>query len=399
MAAPKTFVARWEDDAFQQILDAIDQDHMSRYILSLPNGYPPTPNVGELRQLVEVGIEASLEREEGRDVLVSLMYLPQSVAEYAIPFANSVTLDASAIRRLAPAVAPGSGLGVSRDVANGDSQCIWGMCERREDALEVRTVAAGRVVVQFGRANIALFSGPYCRVFRTAIQDVLDIIVDLVPTHGDTAFVLLAYLLELANSVRALGHGGSLVVLPTRNAASHAYTPRHRLQPPFAGLADRCKASFARYRDLLAPMEEDPLYLLTLLPDIAQLFHDDTPDPKVTEVLNTVAHFTAIDGATVLDSTLTVLATGAVLETGNAIQGELTWDEWQPGRKKWRTVAGGELATLGGMRHQSAFRFVFGNPDTLVLVCSQDGTVTLMARPDGHPHPRVAVHVEHALLR
>jgi hypothetical protein len=85
------------------------------------------------------------------------------------------------------------------------------------------------------------------------------------------------------------------------------------------------------------------------------------------EVARTVAQFTAIDGALVLDRDLNVHGIGA----------KITADDYPEKVLARRyTAPGGDseepFESVGGTRHQSAVRFVFAMRDAFALVASQD---------------------------
>jgi hypothetical protein len=73
-----------------------------------------------------------------------------------------------------------------------------------------------------------------------------------------------------------------------------------------------------------------------------------------------------------------------------------TWLEWCPGRDKWKGKTG-TLADLRGTRHQSAFAFVIEHRDSMAVVCSQDGNITMLAWPSREKSPLVVRNVEQAV--
>lgn len=103
---------------------------------------------------------------------------------------------------------------------------------------------------------------------------------------------------------------------------------------------------------------------------------------ELDRVARILAQLTAVDGATLITRELNVIGFGAKLKNAS-ISTEppriykvdpLDHDEW------FMPV---ELSKLGGMRHQSAARFVHNHPDSLALVVSQDGSVTALVWQDG----------------
>jgi hypothetical protein len=199
--------------------------------------------------------------------------------------------------------------------------------------------------------------------------------------------------------IRSIGHGGAIVVLPETGVRRGAYRPRFAFHPALPALAHRYKESVVEFLARRNRSDESDAYLLTLLPDVAPLLEGDDYQPKMDEALNTVSRLSATDGAIVFDSELRVKACGAVLPVAPKMRGRGTWLEWQPGRKAWERKQGG-WADLGGTRHQSALAFAVENPGAVVLVCSQDGGITMLSRPRrprGDSVVRVARNVEQAI--
>jgi hypothetical protein len=162
-------------------------------------------------------------------------------------------------------------------------------------------------------------------------------------------------LVQLAASMRAHGHGGSLLVVPGggenwRESIVHPIL--YSVAPAFSGLADLMRQDVNERNQNLW-------------------------ETAVRKAVDTVAGLTAVDGATVISDQYEVLAFGAKTgrARGNAPVEQMVITE---------PIVGDERAVIhpaqnGGTRHLSAAQFVYDQRDTLALVASQDGRFTIFA--------------------
>jgi hypothetical protein len=160
-------------------------------------------------------------------------------------------------------------------------------------------------------------------------------------------------MVQLAVSMRAHGHGGSLLVVPadTETWLQSIVPPmRYAVTPPFSELTRLSQGvpgdSGAR------PWQE-----------------------ALSRAVDAVAGLTAVDGAVVLTSRYEVLGFGAKItrRKGSPQVEQVTLSE---------PIEGGAAALvhaemLGGTRHLSAALFVHDQHDAVALVASQDGRFTV----------------------
>ena len=93
------------------------------------------------------------------------------------------------------------------------------------------------------------------------------------------------------------------------------------------------------------------------------------------------AQLTAVDGATLITRELNVVGFGAKLKNAPNSSEPLKIYKIDPlDHDEWFMPV--ELSSLGGMRHQSAARFVHNHHDSLAFVVSQDGNVTAFVWQD-----------------
>jgi hypothetical protein len=164
-------------------------------------------------------------------------------------------------------------------------------------------------------------------------------------------------LVQLAASMRAHGHGGSLLVVPTgsdRWRESIAQPILYSVRPSFSTLHDLVKHE-------------------------VDVNHEDRRqwEAGLRRAVDTIAGLTAVDGATVINDQYELLAFGAKIRRP---QGTPPVDKWvitEPIIGNVGIVV--QPTEHGGTRHLSAAQFVFDQRDTLALVASQDGRFTVFA--------------------
>ena len=122
----------------------------------------------------------------------------------------------------------------------------------------------------------------------------------------------------------------------------------------------------------------------------------DAVPAKTARIIGALSGFALVDGAVLFDRSLTLLRVGAILKSRKQKRESWTWDEWTPGQR-WRRRRSANISELGGTRHRSAFRFVVENPGAVAVVCSQDGSISMMAQPPRSRYPLIARGIERAV--
>jgi hypothetical protein len=328
----------------------------------------PAPDAATIEQIISAGFWASLRREEGRSTRVSLAYLPPSGAEHPLRFAHSLPFAPATITRLAPAVErPSIHLGVWRE--DGELR-VWGTIRAiPASCFVLEVIEPGLLVVKRRRghegakfANIAVLEGDQIRIVEPAapgpplalppIGSLLDF--GAVSSWAEPANVVV----QLAISMRAHGHGGSLLIVPAQSGdwlASIARPIPYAVQPAYSELAQ-----------LLA-----------------------TPDPereaswreRMHRTVEMIAGLTAVDGATILTQEYDLLAFGAKIVRAPACEPIEELAILEPVAEVAHRIA--DPSQLGGTRHLSAAQFVHDQRDALALVASQDGRFTAFVWPPG----------------
>jgi hypothetical protein len=162
-------------------------------------------------------------------------------------------------------------------------------------------------------------------------------------------------LVQLAASMRAHGHGGILLVVPTgsdlwRNSIAQPIL--YSVTPSFSALSEL----------LLQEVDEE----------------NRRPwESALRRAVDTIGGLTAVDGATVINDQYEVLAFGAKIRRK---EGSPPVDKWVVTEPVVGNVAVVVQPTeQGGTRHLSAAQYVYDHRDALALVASQDGRFTVFA--------------------
>jgi DNA integrity scanning protein DisA with diadenylate cyclase activity len=307
-------------------------------------GDTPQPDAFVIEEVISAAFWASLLREEGRWPTISLAFVPPEQVDQPLTFGTRLRLEPHVLARLAPAVErPGIHLGVW---AFDDQLCIWGTTRRVPTwCFVLETVAPGLLVVKYRRpepttkfANVAVLEG-------AGVKFVEQQAPVLAETPAVVSALLAFYssaghdesdniLVRLAVSMRAHGHGGSLLVVPKdrhewRNSIRQPTS--YGVDPPFSEL----------------------------------------------EAIDALAGLTAVDGATVINDQFELLAFGVkiVRPRGAARVEQVLVTEPIEGSREEIV----EVSQLGNTRHLSATQFVSDQRDSIALVASQDGRVTVFA--------------------
>ena len=249
----------------------------------------------------------------------------------------------------------------------GDELYVWGatrvipsFCFVLEDVEPGLLVIKHRRRDGFGKyANVAVLKGEQVKVVDeqgTSLPDCPALLKSLLAfTSSSPRHERVIVMVQLAASMRAHGHGGSLLVVPSGTEAwrkSIVHPILYSVTPPFSALAD------------LLRQEESGR-------------DENLWDASVRHAVDTVAGLTAVDGATVISDQYEVLAFGVKIRRpeGHAPVEQMVATE---------PIVGDSAVVIhpaqnGGTRHLSAAQFVHDQRDALALVASQDGRFTVFA--------------------
>jgi len=335
----------------------------------------PIPDRAAIEAIIDATFWASLRREEGRSPKISLAFFPHELVPQPLIFEGPLPLNPDVLTKLGPAVErPGIHLGVARAhdaslprrIGGGELQ-VWGATRKVPSyCFVLEVIEPGLLVIKhrrldgFGKfANVAVLKGEEVKIVDehgASLPDCPGLLAALLPFTSpgswDHKFNLHV---QLAASMRAHGHGGSLLVVPSGTEAwrrSIVHPILYSVTPPFSALAE-------------------------LMRQEVNEANENMLDAAVRRSVDTVAGLTAVDGATVINDEYQVLAFGAKIRRpdGGAPVDDMVATE---------PVVGDRPALIhpaqnGGTRHLSAAQFVHDQRDAIALVASQDGRFTVFA--------------------
>jgi len=320
------------------------------------------PVAEQIEAMLDTAFWASLRREEGNSPKISIAFLPPEQAGSALRFENKLAFNATVLTKLGPGVErQGIHLGVWHD-ANG--LFIWGTAHQIPNSCFVLDVSEpGLLVVKHGRkngfgkfTNIMVLIGDQIKVIDESsakLPDCPTLLTSLLGFASASDDQSVNVLIQLATSMRAHKHGGTLLVVPSGNDSwrdSILKPMNYSVSPAFSGLSG--------------------------------LIHEDQSKRKSSQWLaelsreiERIAGLTAIDAATVITDKHEVLAFGVKIGNldGNPRVEQVLLTE---------PIIGGEgkvvnPASSGGTRHISAAQFVHDQRNAIALVASQDGYFTI----------------------
>ena len=323
------------------------------------------PDARAIETIIDATFWASFRPEEGRFPKISLAFLPPEQAGQPLMLEHRLPLTPAILTKLAPAVErPGIHLGVWGDA---DELYIWGATRVIPSlGFVVEDIEPGLLVIKhrridgFGKfANVAVLKGEQVKVVDeqgASLPNCPDLIESLrsftAPATWDDSVNVLV---QLGASMRAHGHGGTLLVVPAaaenwRDSIVHPIL--YSVVPPFSRLAE----------------------LISKGPSPAT---ETDWQASTRSAVDTVAGLTAVDGATLITNRYEVLAFGAKIKraTGSKIVEQMMLTE---------AIVGDQAVVVppvqhGGTRHLSAAQFIYDQRDALALVASQDGRFTVFA--------------------
>ena len=325
----------------------------------------PEPSSNVIEAIIDVAFWASLRREEGRSPKISLAYLPPAVAGQPLVFEEYIPLTPYMLTKLAPAVErSGIHLGIWHI---GGELHIWGTTRNIPDCCFVlEVVEPGLLVIKhrrmhgFGKfINVAVLKGDDIKIIDELSKSVPDCpallssLLDFTSSSGLNESVNV--LVQLAASMRAHGHGGSLLIVPAGDdnwRGSIIHPVSYPVNPPFTEL-----------RKLINQRNDSE--------------NDSLWQEEINRTVESVAGLTAVDGATIINDQLDLLAFGAKIGlSSNSVPVEQMLVT--------EPVIGSEARIIhpsqnGGTRHLSAAQFVFDQRDAIALISSQDGRFTIFS--------------------
>jgi len=318
-----------------------------------------------IASIIDVAFWASLRKEEGRSPKISLAFLQPNQSALPLIFERRLRLTADILTKLAPAVERS---GIHLGVWEEDGECyIWGTTHPIPSfCFVLEVVEPGLLVVKhkrtddFGKyVNVAVLKGDDIKVVDPESINLPDCPALLESLLGFTTRnsknLPVNLHMQLAVSMRAHGHGGILLIVPSGNndwQKSIIDPISYAVDPPYDGLANLIREYPTRV-------------------DMA-LWREELDDQ-----IDHVAGLTAVDGATIINDRSELLAFGAKITRphGSETVKEIMVTEPVIDSDAQIIPPGQD----GGTRHFAAAQFIYDQRDALALVASQDGRFTIFS--------------------
>lgn len=357
-------------EAARKVASSVE-GHFARHVAEAQErgeeGLAPPPRAAAIEAMIDATFWASFRPEEGRFPKISLAYLPPSQSRQPLLFERSLPLTPAVLTKLAPAVErPEIHLGVWGEDQElfvwGATRSIPSLCFVLEDVEPGLLVIKHRRIEGFGKyANVAVLKGEQVKIIDaqgTSLPDcpaLLKSLLAFTSQDEDGHHHSLNVLVQLAASMRAHGHGGSLLVVPTDSATwsdSIIQPILYSVMPPYSALAELIKGE---------PPENN----------------EKQWESSVRRAVDTVTGLSAVDGATVINDRYEVMAFGAKIRRAEGKAQVENWVLTEPIAHNQAMIV--HPNEQGGTRHLSAAQFVHDQRDGLALVASQDGRFTIFA--------------------
>ncbi len=349
----------------------------------------------QLAQLCTVCFWASLEVEEGRQVRGTLSLCSPESVPLSRRFTKPVHVNVRNLVALLTA-SPRSPLAV-----HGGPQGleVWGILDSEpEGLLRLRIAGNGILLASRARRVLALLHQGKASIPAAADEESLGQLVahtlgkeDDLGRHGNAP----SQLIRVITTMIMHGHGGSLVLVPPDDDSWRSGVRfRFCFDEPSTRVLHN---SVQNFKSLVGEATRSYEELLSGRSSCAALgaLREQYEAAHFLRTLSEslfrrVGELGRVDGAVVMDLGLRLHGFGAKLLYGpeefhlatlNAVTGNL------------RTRV--SLADLGGMRHQSAARFVNANRGTDVFVVSQDGRLSIFTWSENLQTVAAVQHLEH----
>jgi hypothetical protein len=329
------------------------------------NDLAPEPQKHVIEAIIDTAFWTSLRKEEGRSPKISMAFLPPERSEQPLIFEQSLALTPDVLTRLAPAVErAGIHLGVWQ---NDEGLYIWGTTHTMPGfCFVLEVIEPGLLVIKYRRVggfgkfvNVAVLKGDEVKVVdeqSVNLPDCPAMLSSMLGFTSQTTWTNPVNLhVQLAVSMRAHGHGGLLLIVPSDSdkwRESIIDPISYAVSPAFSGLADLMQRDVDK-RNLVLWQEE------------------------LTREIDCIAGLTAVDGATILNDRHELLAFGAKITRpyGSPTVKEIMVTEPIRNSEAQIMTPGQD----GGTRHFAAAQFVHDQRDAFAMVASQDGRFTIFS--------------------
>jgi sensor domain DACNV-containing protein len=350
------------------------------------------PSIEQISQLIEGSFWASLKTEEGKTHKFNLVYTSPRTSFSSYKFSHAIKFDEERIVKLAPAIdGQMQAIGIWKD--KNDKLEIWGFCDSTSLGMSIETYGAGQLIVSYNYKGKFLITGTRVEKIDSLKYEISSISIPKeLPSQvlSETLSLLISQhkkdssLKKIASHMLSHNHGGSLLIVPNNDQWK-------------ASIGDDLMYGTDSY-DVLKEATERWDEVWEKFPNKGFLFAGSTEFYRANEELwrvqKRIGQLTAIDGATLITTDLTVLAFGAKIKpiNSNDTPNKVLLIEPFEGSKPIES----SLASLGGTRHKSAAQFVFDQKSSIALIASQDGRLSAFTWDAENQMVKVIKHAEYA---
>lgn len=321
------------------------------------------PSEAKLASLIETAFWASLQREEGRSLRFVVKYHSPSNRPYEMLALDCLSFNVNSLVKLAPAVnCSHSAIVVAPE--DHDNLKIVGIAVSTTIPLEVKALDPGLLIVSYLGTNVAVISGNEAVFIRDSLLSQSSSIWSIFNQSDDSEYSTfndyrVGVVLDIVRQMRLLGHGGTLIVVPD----DEKWKESVNLPIPYSNNKESDLLSL-KLKNLKESVQDG-------VPNVQYPYLNE----DLSKLIETFGCLTAVDGAVILTRNLDLIGFGAKLKAeNNALQLSKIFSIDPLDHSEWVTIEG--LEKLGGMRHQSAARFVSAQQNAIAFVVSQDGHVT-----------------------
>lgn len=339
----------------------------------------------QIADLLEAAYWSSLLLNEGRTTQVRVAAAVKRSLKGMPQFSTPVPYNEVQIAKLGPAVPPRGCL-----LVDPIKMEIWAICRQRPAfaaTITLDVVRPGVVHVGVGAyRTFAVFSGRTATMvlasgkidlsdsIRTALGEMIP---PNDPLETQAVWREAFALADIAANVRANGHGGALLLVPDDDDGwSSSVDPLgFRFDVRDSTIPDSIRSEIKRYGlfgQILQGISQTDMQDADKAVVVSNALPNDWVDRSALE---SIARLAAVDGAVVLTSAARVIGFGAKIN----VKGSRPPVSRIGAGSKDQEVDSCELEDLGGMRHQSAARFVGANRNCAAVVVSEDGPMSFMS--------------------
>ncbi len=345
------------------------------------------PTVEQICEFIETAFWVSLESNEGCPTRVFMIFGSPANCSDVIKFETPIPFGVSQITNLAPAVSQNGavivysaehdlhilGFGRNRHMSWMHTISI----EVSEPGTIRINIGPYRPYVVFNRGFSSNIEGTHANLaaYVNRIMGIPLPVSDIIETNA-----VWRERLELAKILREIindRHGGIVLIVPNENGQwSNSLTPfAYRFASPDSSIPDII-------RNELKDGNEQGKMLQKIsewsIPDEIKniVLKNFRPiSTGIENIIQSISSLAGIDGAIVITKQLKILGFGAKIAIKDDGPPKICMFRPVPGQQE---VIESPLEDLGGTRHQSSARFVASNKDSIAIVISQDGHMSIM---------------------